>query len=269
MFDVLGGLAPRPLSIPGSRVLVACGVASDVRVQFPYVLVVCVTVGRPVNVDWPFLVLGMMNTRRRDAPGGEWILNLLGECDQLAWWAHVGGIVAFTFGWWVSGREGPLRNDTVNQQTGPFGMLRTRRSKRESEGDISLAKVVHDVSAWSHYPGRVDGFRREPDHPCGFRGEPCRLRTWPADWASHLCLCARVAGVVPVTSALARASWNGTPCCPRIVTTLLVNAATSGAMRSSQDSVCMGPERGNTRPRAAMAVRECYRGTPSGRPWAG
>ena len=101
-----------------------------------------------------------------------------------------------------------------------------------------------------------------PTTPAGFVGSPVGCGRGPADWASHVCLYARVAGVVPVTSALARASWNGTPCCPGIVTTLLVNVATSGAMRSSQESVCMGPERGNTGPRAAMGVKECYRGSP-------
>ena len=70
------------------EVLVACGVVSDIRVQFPYFLVVCVTVGRPVTVDWPFMVLGLIDTRRRDAPGGEWILNLVGQRDQLVWWAQ-------------------------------------------------------------------------------------------------------------------------------------------------------------------------------------
>ena len=31
----------------------------------------------------------------------------------------------------------------------------------------------------------------------------------------------------------------------------------------------MGPERGDMGPRAAMAVKERYRGTPRERPWAG
>ena len=53
--------------------------------------------------------------------------------------------------------------------------------------------------------------------------------------------CAPVAGVVPVTGALACAYWNGTSCCPGIATTFLVNAATSGVVYSSEDSVCAGP----------------------------
>ena len=174
----------------------------------------------------------------------------------------MGGTVAFTFGWWVSGREGPLRNDTVNERTAPCGMVQTRRSKRESEADISLAKVVHDVRAWMSSVG-------SPITPVGFIGSPVGCGRGRAVRANRVCPCARVAGIVPVTVTLACASWNGTPCCPGIVTTLLVNAATSGAVRSSQDSVCVGPERGNTGPRAAMAVKECYRGTLREWPWAG
>ena len=69
-----------------------------------------------------------------------------------------------------------------------------------------------------------------------------------------------------MTSALACASWNGTPCWRGVVTTLWMNATTLGAVRSSQDSVCVGPERGNTGARTAMAVKECNRGTPMERP---
>ena len=108
-----------------------------------------------------------------------------------------------------------------------------------------------------------------PNTPVGFVGSPVGCGRGPAVRASRVCPCACVAGIVPVTVTLTCASWNGTPCCPGIVTTLLVNAATSGAVRSSQDSVCVGPERGNTGPRAAMAIKECYRGTPRERPWAG
>ena len=161
------------------QALVAWGAASGVRVQFLYVLVVCVTVGRPVAVGLPFLVLGRIDTRRGDTPGGEEILSRVSQREQSAWWAHVGGAIAFAFGWWVSDREGPLRNDTVNERTAPCRMVRVRRSKRESDPYISLAKVVHDVGAWGPYPGRVDGFRGELNRPCWFRGKPCRLRAWP------------------------------------------------------------------------------------------
>ena len=44
------------------QALVAWGAASGVRVQFLYVLVVCVTVGRPVVVGLPFLVVGRIDT---------------------------------------------------------------------------------------------------------------------------------------------------------------------------------------------------------------
>ena len=91
----------------------------------------------------------------------------------------------------------------------------------------------------------------------------------PAVRASRVRPCARITGVIPVTSALACYSWNGTACCLGVVTTLWMNATPSGAVRSSQDSVCVGPERGNTRARTTMAVKECYRGTPRERPWAG
>ena len=113
------------------------------------------------------------------------------------------------------------------------------------------------------------GFVGLPTAPASFVGSPVGWGRGPAVRASRVCPCARVTGVVPVTVALACASWNGTPRCPGAVTTLLVNAATSRAVRSSQDLVCVGPERGNTGPRAAMAVKECYQGTPRERPWAG
>ena len=85
-----------------------------------------------------------------------------------------------------------------------------------------------------------------PTTPLGFVGSPVGCGRGPAVRVSRVCPCARVAGIVPVTVTLACASWNGIPCCPGIVTTLLVNAATSGAVGSSQNSVCVGPERGNT-----------------------
>ena len=90
------------------QALVAWGAASGVRVQFPYVLVVCVTVGRPVAVGLPFLVLGLIDTWRGDTTEGEEILSLASQREQLAWWVHVGGAIALAFGWWVSGREGSL-----------------------------------------------------------------------------------------------------------------------------------------------------------------
>ena len=108
-----------------------------------------------------------------------------------------------------------------------------------------------------------------PTAPTCFVGRSVGCGRGLAVRASRVCPCAQVIGVDPVTSALACTSWNGTPCCPGVVTTLWMNATTSGAVRSSQDSVCVGPERGNTGARTAMAVKECYRGTPRERPWAG
>ena len=105
--------------------------------------------------------------------------------------------------------------------------------------------------------------------PAGFVGSPVGCGGGPAVRASRVCPCARVAGVITVTSVLACASWNSTPCCPGAFTTLWISPTTSGAVRSSQDSVCVGPERGNTGARTAMAIKECYRGTPRKRPWAG
>ena len=187
------------------QALVAWGVGAGVRDQFPYVLVVCVNVGRPVAVDFPLLVIGLIDTLRGDTPGGEEVLSLVGQREQSALWAHVVSAVALAFGWWVSGREGPLRNDTVNERTAPCRMVRARRTERESEADIGLAKVVHDAPAWSCYPERLDGFRREHDRPCGFRGKPCRSWAWsgrqgwsrvslcsccrshPGDWCPRLC----------------------------------------------------------------------------------
>ena len=80
----------------------------------------------------------------------------------------------------------------------------------------------------------------------------------PAVRASRVCPCARVTGVVPVTSALACASWDDTPSCLGVVNTLWMIASTSGAVRSSQDSICVGQERRSTGARTAMAVQECY-----------
>ena len=164
---------------PVLQALVAWGVASDVRIQFPYVLIVCVTVGCPVAVDFPFLVFGLIDTWCYDTPGGEEILGLVSQREQTAWWSYVGGAVAVAYGWWVGGREGPLRDDTVNEWVAPCRMARARRSKCESGAGVGLAKIVYNVGAWSRYPGRADGFRPEFDHPCGFRGESCRLRAWP------------------------------------------------------------------------------------------
>ena len=161
------------------QALIAWGAASGVRVQLPYVLVVCVTVGRPVAVGLPFLIIGLIDTRRGDTTGGEEILSLASHREQSARWAHVGGAIALAFGWWVSGREGSLWNNTVNERTPPCRMARVRQSERESEADIGLAKVVHDVGAWVRYSGRVDGSSWEPNRPCVFRGEVCRLRAWP------------------------------------------------------------------------------------------
>ena len=129
------------------QALVAWGAASGVRVQLPYVLVVCVTVGRPVSVGLPFLVLGLIDTQRGDTPGGEEILSLASQREQSVWWAHVGGAIALAFGCWVNGCEGSIRNDTMNERTAPCRMVRVRRSERESEANIDLAKVVHDVGA--------------------------------------------------------------------------------------------------------------------------
>ena len=105
------------------------------------------------------------------------------------------------------------------------------------------------------------GSRRALYHPCGFRRSAVRAR--------RVGPCAPVAEVVPVSGVLAYACWNGTPCCPGVVTTLLMNAATSGVVRSSNNSVCAGPAWGNTGARLAMKVTECCRGTPRERPWAG
>ena len=107
-----------------------------------------------------------------------------------------------------------------------------------------------------------------PTTRVGFVGSPVGCGRGPAARACRVCPCARVAGIFPGTVTLACASWNGTPCYPGVVTTLLVNAATSGAVRSSQDSVCVGPERGNTGPRLRWRL-ECYRRTPRERPWVG
>ena len=65
------------------------------------------------------------------------------------------------------------------------------------------------------------------------------------------------------------ACWNGTPCCPGVVDTLFVNAATSGGGRSSEGPVGVGPAWGNTRARAAVGVIGCCRGTPRERLLAG
>ena len=108
-----------------------------------------------------------------------------------------------------------------------------------------------------------------PTAPAGFVGSPVGGGRGPAVRTIRVGPCACVAGVVPVTSALAFASWSSTPCCPGVVTTLWMNATTSGAVCSSQDLVCAGPELRNTRASAAMSVRECYRGTPTERPWTG
>ena len=90
------------------QALVAWGAASGVRDQFPYVLVVCVTVGRPVAVGLPFLILRLIDTRRGNTTGGEEILSLASHRKQSARWAHVGGAIALAFGWWVGDREGSL-----------------------------------------------------------------------------------------------------------------------------------------------------------------
>ena len=84
--------------------------------------------------------------------------------------------------------------------------------------------------------------------------------------------CAAVAGVVPVIDARGCACRNDTPCCPgfvSVVTTLLVNAATSGVGRSSEGPVYAGPAWGNTGARAAMEITEGFQGTPRGRLFAG
>ena len=141
-------------SVPQAHV--ACGVASGARVQFPYVLIVCVAVGRPVAVDLPFL-LGLIDTRRADPPGGEKILSLVGQRKQSACWAHVGGAVALAYGWWSGGREGPFGDDTVNKRAARRRMARAWWSERESEADVGLPKVMHNVGTWSCYPRRVDG----------------------------------------------------------------------------------------------------------------
>ena len=78
-----------------------------------------------------------------------------------------------------------------------------------------------------------------------------------------------VDGVVPVTSARGCTSWNGTPCCPGVVPTLLVNVATSGVGRSFGVPVCGGPAWGDTGARVAMEVAGCCHGTSRGRLLAG
>ena len=125
------------------------------------------------------------------------------------------------------------------------------------------------MSARGAVTGGWVGSVGSPTAPACFMGRSVGCGRDPAVRASCVCPCARVTGVIPVVSALACASWNGTACCPGAVTTLWMNATTSGAVRSSQDSVCVGQKRGNTGARTAMAVNECHRGTPRERPWAG
>ena len=78
-----------------------------------------------------------------------------------------------------------------------------------------------------------------------------------------------VDGVVPMTGARGGACWNCTPCWPGVVTTLLVNAATSGVGRSFEVPVCGGPAWRGTGARVALEVVGCCRGTPRGRLLAG
>ena len=131
-------------SVP--QALFAWGVASGVPVQCTYVLVVCVVVGRSVTVDLLFL-LGLIDARRDNVPCGEDIRDLVGQREQSAWWAHIGRAVALACGWWVGCHKSPLEDYTVNERAAPLQMARVRRSERESEADVGLAEVVHDVGA--------------------------------------------------------------------------------------------------------------------------
>ena len=90
--------------------------------------------------------------------------------------------------------------------------------------------------------------------PAGSVGSLVGCGRGPAGRASRVCPYARVTGVVPVTIVLVCASLNDILCCPGIVTTLWMNATTSGAVRSSQDSVCVGPEQGNMGASTTMVV---------------
>ena len=137
-----------------------------------------VVVVRSVTVDSLFL-LGLIDARRGNPPGGEEILGLVGQREQSTLWAHVGGAVALSCGWSVGCRESPLGDDVVNERAAPRQMAQARRSESESEADVGLAEVVRDVGAWGRYPGRVDGLRRALDRPGGFCEEPCWLRGWP------------------------------------------------------------------------------------------
>ena len=121
-------------------------------------------------------LLGLINARRGNPPGGEEILGLVGQREQSMWWAYIKGAVALACGWWVDCSKSLFGDYTVNERAAPRHMARALRSERELEADVGLAKVVHDVGAWSRYPEWVDGFRRAFVRPGGFREDPCRLR---------------------------------------------------------------------------------------------
>ena len=78
-----------------------------------------------------------------------------------------------------------------------------------------------------------------------------------------------VDGVVPMIVVRGDAFWNGTPCLPGAVTNWLVNAATSGAGRSLEVSVCGKLVRSVMGARAAIEVAERCRGATRGRPSTG
>ena len=78
-----------------------------------------------------------------------------------------------------------------------------------------------------------------------------------------------VDGVVPMITVRGDAFWNGTPCLPGAVTNWLVNAATSGAGRSLEVSVCGELVRSVAGARAAIEVAGRCRGATRGRPSTG
>ena len=74
-----------------------------------------------------------------------------------------------------------------------------------------------------------------------------------------------VDGVVPMIGVRGGAFLNGTPCLPGAVTTWLVNAATLGAGRSLEGSVCGELARSVTGARAAIVFAGRCRGATRGR----
>ena len=151
--------------------------ASGVPFPCTYALWV-VVVDRSVAVDLLYL-LGLINARRSDSPGGEKIPGFVGQHEQLTWWAYVRGTVALACGWWVGCRENLLGDYTVDERTSLCQVALALRSEHKLEADAIIAEVVHYVGAWGRYSWWVDGFRRAFVRPGGFREERCRLRVRP------------------------------------------------------------------------------------------